>query len=150
MELSSRCWHLRWVRCFTPDYTPRDLCRYFWTLFWHLSLVPLAYILSWPSMWLAIWVDRQHMKLSASQHQTWKPFVPTGKWMVLAAVFMPVAFLVILSQWTTLMEENDLVKHPPKAKKSDNLKSPGFRKLAWAFIMAKKKGLCPLITVREE
>ena len=44
MEIPNRAWHLRWVRFFTPGYMPKDLCRYFWVLVFHLTLVPLVYI----------------------------------------------------------------------------------------------------------
>ena len=42
MHISARSWHLRWVRhCWSHDFTPRDLCSYFWVVVL-LTVVPVT------------------------------------------------------------------------------------------------------------
>ena len=107
MEISSRAWHLRWVRFFTPAYTPRDVCRYFWVLAFYLSFVPLLYILTWPLVKL---------------------------------VDVSESLLNLLETWHRYRSPAD-----GKAKAGE---SAGRRKLAWAYLMAKKRRICPLIIVK--
>ena len=140
MEISSRAWHLRWVRFFIPEYTPRDVCRYFWALVFHLTLVPLCYIPSWPVPKIISWLD---WRLQQRTGRVQPAFVPNGGWRVFFTLVLSVALPVLL---ILVFEEEWKSKCEPHSKAP---KSPSLIKLAWAYLMAKKRGICLLIVVKD-
>ena len=108
MEISSRSWHLRFVRTFEKNYEPNNLCSHFWKVVGYIlmltALIPMA-IVGWPLYLL---------------------------------------FLGIKDG--TRFCYNKL---RPKSQRTQ-LRQSGPPDLLLEFSKAKKRKLCPLITVKEE
>lgn len=147
MEIPNRAWHLRWVRFFTPGYMPKDLCRYFWVLVFHLTLVPLVYIPSWPLIWLCISLDRRWDTTS----DTDPSIAYNGGTRVWFALIAPLVLLVLLKvAGDRLITPMVRARRAQQAKVPVRVKKLGFKAVLWEYLVAKKRRLCPLIIVKDE
>ena len=124
MHISARSWHLRWVRrFFGSGYTPRDLCSYFWVVV-ALTVLPVtAAIVLQVGLGLLIW-----------RHPT----------EILIALVMAVLSLALTA---LLFFVVFLIKFLSRALRHDPERPPN---LVVEYLRAKKRRLCPLLTVVEE
>lgn len=141
MTINSSSWHLRLVRFFSRDYVPRDLCTHFWTVMWILAtLLPLVLLMKPLDRW-----DR----LLATKHENhhYDGIFHTTSGVPFIMLFVIIAPLVVPIWGATLLWVTLFGKRVAPSPKGARITEPS---LMGEWLKAKKRRVCPLITLRED
>ncbi len=172
LTIDRSSWHLRLCRsAYGQSYTPNNLCKYFWSVL-GAPLVKIMVLLltglAAPFVFLGVKANESDlnwgnigtvMGIGVVVLGTIWGLLVIGYVVALAAIhwdfwaftlllIIPVLALLVLAIHLSLEWLGKRVETwEPKPKKA---KSPSFLSLAWQFVKAKKKRVCPLIFINQE
>lgn len=159
LTIRENAWHYRFqkfviIRLYDDAYAvPKSLCTYFWTTVFCLIgavLYPLFAAIRWvagpAAKWLEHWIPRHKTAVSyitvavvASGLTAWAILDIDTFWILPAVIGIVIAVFAIVIGISVLMERHQQAKTPKPGDAKPNL--------AWEFVKAKKRRVCPLIRV---